>query len=233
MQLFGSILYGQIISIMLSFTNISVSFLNDAGLYPFLFTNQLMYNLLLILSLIRIKYVAGFYTWQLKQRNWKLLAQYIMMGLADVGANISLLKSFESTGSLTVVAIGKTNFCTLLTCRYLGSTASIFAMFLSMIFFRRKYALTHFIGTCIVTIGIVLLTFSKFRENTLSNDQTFAFLGTILAFTASFCYALSSVIQEMALKSESQSHYPNATLTAMGYQLEIAYSSSFLVFYQV
>lgn len=86
-------------------------------------------------------------------------------------------------------------------------------MILSIFLFKRKYLLLHGIGSAVVIMGLILINYSKYLEG-LVDGGNFKWTGTLLAFLAAICYALSNVLQEKVTKVEKG--YPFATLAMMG-----------------
>ncbi|CEO99625.1 unnamed protein product (mitochondrion) [Plasmodiophora brassicae] len=192
---------GQFLSLILSGTNIFYSLANDHGIYPAIFPNEIVYHIILVLSLCRPRTLY---------RSWKKRAPipaYVALGVVDLGANIAVLMSFEYTSAISVMII--------------TSTSAIFAMAMSMVAFRRRYTRVHMLGTAIVVVGLVLINYHKYLVQD-PDEKSFYWLGTFLAFVGAIGYALSNVINEYVSRWEPG--YPIASLAAMGFFASIASS---------
>lgn len=117
----------------------------------------------------------------------------------DYGGNYCVLKSFQLTSALSVILI--------------SSTSCISAMFLSIIFLRKRYDCNHAIGTIIVVAGIVLINISKYLD---TSEREFEIIGTILATVASLCFAASRVLQEYLVRAEGD-RFPFGVIFALGF----------------
>jgi solute carrier family 35 protein F1/2 len=205
-----AILYGQVLSAFLAGTNIFTKLMEQGGLNLPIFQNSIVYNTLLIATVFKGRYIFDFYR---KQRHSMILL-YVLMVIADVGANYSIVKSFSMTSSLSAMMI--------------SSLSSIFSMFVSMLVLKTRYKRTHYAGCLICGSGLGFILYSKLRTGDASNEN-FGWLGTVLALIAAICYAISNVLQEKS--SYSENGYPFATLGAMGF-LGSIFSSLLLHFTQ-
>ena len=127
--------------------------------------------------------------WNMKP--WK----YIFFAFADVEANFLVVKAYQYTTITSVM---------LLDCFTIPSV-----MLLSFLFLNRTYRWTHIVGVLICLTGLGLLVLSDYlrsiseeHHQTSENPWYYLLMGDAFCIVGSFCYAISNVAQEYALKSE-------------------------------
>ncbi|KAJ3320008.1 hypothetical protein HDV06_005742 [Boothiomyces sp. JEL0866] len=192
-----AVVYGQILSIILSSTFIFTQMVNLGDIYPYIFPNELMYHLLFLVCLLKLGYIINLYK---TKGTPVVVTSVVSMGAIDVLANMALLKSFEYTSGISVTLI--------------SSTSAILAVPMSYFLLKSRYNRWHGVGVIIVMIGLVFINWSKYDQN---GDQPsyFHVTGSILAALASLGFAASSVIQTKVIEDIDEG-YPWGALSGFG-----------------
>lgn len=192
-----AVLYGQVLSMILSSTFIFTQMVNQGYIYPYIFPNEMMYHLLFLICLLKAGYIINLYKTKV---NVTRFIYIIAMGAIDVLANMAMLKSFEYTSGISAVLI--------------SSTSAILAVPMSYFILKSRYNRWHAIGVAIVMVGLVFINWSKYDQNA-GEDASFKFTGSFLAALASLGFAASSVIQTKVIE-EIDEGYPWGALSGFG-----------------
>eukprot|EP00474_Spongospora_subterranea_P009451 CRZ09909.1 hypothetical protein [Spongospora subterranea] len=193
-RLFGTIICGQVISFIISGTNIFITLTHERNLNTEFFPNQIVYHVLLLIALIFSRRSFAFY----RTLPAKMFFLYGVLGCVDFAANVAVLKSFQYTSAISVMVF--------------SSTSTIFVMVFTIAIFGRRYNFLHGIGAFIVAIGIFLINYSRYLDEDTRGDV--GWMGMFLASMAAIGYAISNVVNEYVSRTESG--YPFGALGAMG-----------------
>ncbi|KAJ3270182.1 hypothetical protein HDV01_000461 [Terramyces sp. JEL0728] len=101
-----AVVYGQVLSIILSSTFIFTEMVNQGDIYPYIFPNELMYHLLFLICLFKTGYILNLYK---TKGNARVYLWVISMGCVDVLANMAMQKSFQYTSAISAVLISSTS----------------------------------------------------------------------------------------------------------------------------
>jgi solute carrier family 35, member F1/2 len=195
MSWISAVIYGQILSLLLSGTFIFTQLVNQAGVYSSIFPNELVYHLLFLIIIFKYNHIYQIFIKQTKGT----IALAVGMGLLDVASNVSMLKSFQYTSAVSAVLI--------------SSTSAVLAVPMSYFYLKTRYNMYHCLGILVVIIGIVIINFSKMQHD---DDQSFDYTGSILAALASFGFAASAVIQTRIIVLLDGDGYPWGALSIFG-----------------
>ncbi|XP_064574234.1 solute carrier family 35 member F2 isoform X3 [Zonotrichia leucophrys gambelii] len=122
----------------------------------------------------------------LKQRWWK----YLIVGLADVEANYTIVKAYQYT-NLTSVQ--------LLDC--FGIPA---LMALSWFLLRARYKLIHFVAVAICLLGVATMVGADILAGREEGEGSDVVIGDVLVLLAASLYAISNVGEEYIVKNLSR-----------------------------
>ena len=195
------LIWGQVLSLILSGAYIFNQLVNEIGVYSSLFPNEVMYFLLFLVCLPQSKFIFTLYkNTSANNRFWAF-----MLGAIDVLANTCMLKAFEYTSGVSAVLI--------------SSTSCIFTVPLAIIFLKAKYNIVHGGGILLAICGLVCINLSKYKRATDTYEDTnFDLTGTMLAVIAALGFASCSVIQTKIIsKIDNHDSYPWAALATYGF----------------
>ena len=196
MSWIAAVLYGQVLSLLLSGTFIFTQLVNKAGVYSSVFPNEIVYHLLFIIILFKYKHIYQIYL----RQSFATIALAVVMGVMDVTANVLMLKSFQYTSAISAVLI--------------SSTSAILAVPLSYFYLKTRYNLYHLLGILVVVVGIVLINISKMQGE--EEGTSFSVTGSILASLASLGFAASAVLQTRIIELLDGEGYPWGALSCFG-----------------
>ncbi|NXP64856.1 S35F2 protein, partial [Chloropsis cyanopogon] len=125
--------------------------------------------------------------WQiLKQRWWK----YIIVGLADVEANYTIVKAYQYT--------------TLTSVQLLDCFGIPVLMALSWFLLRARYRLIHFIAVAICLLGVGTMVGADILSGRSEGEGSDVVIGDVLVLLAASLYAISNVGEEYIVKNLSR-----------------------------
>ncbi|KAM4727448.1 solute carrier family 35 member F2 isoform 2-T2 [Anableps anableps] len=190
-RLLKTMAMGQVLSLLICGTAGSCRYLADAGVEAPMLQSFLNYGLLLltytpalcvrrgdtnILKILRAKW-------------WK----YVVMGLADVEANYTVVKAYQ--------------FTTLTSIQLLDCFVIPVLMILSCIFLKTRYRPLHFVAVVVCLLGVGAMVGADIiaggkQEST--SDVVHVVLGDGLVLLSSVLYAVSNLCQEHTVKNLSR-----------------------------
>lgn len=198
---FLPLIYGQIISLILSSTFIFIQLINEIGIFTSLFPLSLVYHILTVICISKWKLIRSIYAnTTFAHRVWLLI-----LGITDYTANFCMLKAFQFTSGPSAVLI--------------SSTSCLFTIPLAIVFLQAKYNSIHAAGTICVIFGMILINVSKFLSAANSKEDTnFELVGTLLATFAAMGFSITAVIQKrIASTLDRPGAYPWTAISSYGF----------------
>ncbi|XP_032432107.1 solute carrier family 35 member F2-like [Xiphophorus hellerii] len=187
-RLLKTIAMGQVLSLLICGTAGSCQYLADAGVETPMLQSFLNYALLLltytptlcihrgdanILKIVRTKW-------------WK----YLLMGLADVEANYTVVKAYQ--------------FTTLTSIQLLDCFVIPVLMVLSWIFLKTRYRPLHFVAVVVCLLGVGAMVGADIVAGRNQGSKSDVVLGDGLVLLSSVLYAVSNLCQEHTVKNLSR-----------------------------
>ncbi|KAK5610430.1 hypothetical protein CRENBAI_004865 [Crenichthys baileyi] len=187
-QLLKTIAMGQVLSLLICGTAGSCQYLADAGVETPMLQSFLNYALLLLtytLALCTHKGDTSFLK-VLRTKWWK----YLVMGLADVEANYTVVKAYQ--------------FTTLTSIQLLDCFVIPVLMVLSWIFLKTRYRPVHFVAVMVCLVGVGAMVGADIIAGRDQGSTSDVVLGDGLVLLSSVLYAVSNLCQEHTVKNLSR-----------------------------
>ncbi|NWT92868.1 S35F2 protein, partial [Urocynchramus pylzowi] len=188
-HIWKTVILGQMLSLFICGTAVTSQYLADRFQVnaPMLqsFINYVL--LLLVYTTVLVFRTGGDSVWQiLKQRWWK----YIIVGLADVEANYTIVKAYQYT--------------TLTSVQLLDCFGIPVLMALSWFILRARYKLIHFVAVAICLLGVATMVGADILSGRQEGEGSDVVIGDVLVLLAASLYAISNVGEEYIVKSLSR-----------------------------
>ncbi|NXQ13086.1 S35F2 protein, partial [Peucedramus taeniatus] len=188
-HIWKTIILGQMLSLFICGTAVTSQYLADKYQVntPMLqsFINYLL--LLLFYTTMLVFRTGSDSLWQiLKQRWWK----YLIVGLADVEANYTIVKAYQYT--------------TLTSVQLLDCFGIPVLMALSWFILRARYRLIHFVAVAICLLGVGTMVGADILSGRQEGEGSDVVIGDVLVLLAASLYAISNVGEEYIVKNLSR-----------------------------
>ncbi|XP_051903249.1 solute carrier family 35 member F2 [Hippocampus zosterae] len=187
-DLLKTLFMGQVLSLMICGTAVSCQYLADAGVETPMLQSFLNYALLLLsYSTILCTYTGDQNFLQvLKTKWWK----YLLMGLADVEANYTVVMAYRYT-TLTSIQ--------LLDCFVVPAL-----MLMSWFLLKTRYRPLHYIAVTVCLLGVGAMVGADILAGRDLGSTSDVMLGDSLVLISAVLYAVSNMCQEFTVKNRSR-----------------------------
>ncbi|KAK7926042.1 hypothetical protein WMY93_008352 [Mugilogobius chulae] len=187
-RLLKTIVMGQVLSLLICGTAVSCQYLADRQVETPMLQSFLNYTLLLLLytSVLCVRKGEQNLLHVLKSNWWK----YLVMGVADVEANYTVVKAYQ--------------FTTLTSIQLLDCFVIPVLMLLSWFLLKTRYRPVHFAAVVVCLLGVGAMVGADIlagRDQGSTNDVV---LGDGLVLLSAVLYAVSNVCQEDTVKRLSR-----------------------------
>uniref|UniRef100_A0A8C5T1K9 Solute carrier family 35 member F2 n=1 Tax=Malurus cyaneus samueli TaxID=2593467 RepID=A0A8C5T1K9_9PASS len=180
-----TVILGQVLSLFICGTAVTSQYLAETfQVNTPMLQSFINYCLLLLVYTTLLAFRTGCAgIWQiLKQRWWK----YIIVGLADVEANYSMVKAYQYT-NLTSVQL-------------LDCFGIPVLMALSWFLLRARYRLIHFFAVAICLLGVGTMVGADILAGRQEGEGSDVVIGDVLVLLGASMYAISNVGEEYIVK---------------------------------
>uniref|UniRef100_A0A3Q2TV20 Solute carrier family 35 member F2 n=1 Tax=Fundulus heteroclitus TaxID=8078 RepID=A0A3Q2TV20_FUNHE len=187
-RLLKTVAMGQVLSLLICGTAGSCQYLANAKVETPMLQSFLNYALLLLtytLTLCRRKGDANILE-VLRTKWWK----YLVMGLADVEANYTVVKAYQ--------------FTTLTSIQLLDCFVIPVLMVLSWIVLKTRYRPLHFVAVTVCLLGVGAMVGADIIAGRDQGSASDVVLGDGLVLLSSVLYAVSNLCQEHTVKNQSR-----------------------------
>lgn len=187
-RLLRTIVMGQLLSLMICGTAVSCKYLAEDKVETPMLQSFLNYALLLLVytSVLCIRKGERNILHILKTKWWK----YLVMGLADVEANYTVVKAYQ--------------FTTLTSIQLLDCFVIPVLMVLSWFFLKTRYKLIHFVAVVVCLLGVGAMVGADVLAGRDQGSTTDVILGDSLVLLSAVLYAVSNICQEHTVKNLSR-----------------------------
>ncbi|KAM3600777.1 uncharacterized protein V6R79_002431 [Siganus canaliculatus] len=187
-RLLRTIVLGQLLSLMICGTAVSCKYLAEEKVETPMLQSFLNYALLLLVytSILCIRKGERNILHILKTKWWK----YLVMGLADVEANYTVVKAYQ--------------FTTLTSIQLLDCFVIPVLMALSWFFLKTRYKLIHFVAVVVCLLGVGAMVGADVLAGRDQGSTTDVILGDSLVLLSAVLYAVSNICQEHTVKNLSR-----------------------------
>lgn len=187
-HLLKTIVMGQVLSLLICGTAVSCQYLADAGVETPMLQSFLNYALLLVIytTILCTRKADRNIVEILKTKWWK----YLIMGLADVEANYTVVKAYQ--------------FTTLTSIQLLDCFVIPVLMFLSWFILKTRYRLVHFVAVIVCLLGVGAMVGADILAGRDQGSSSDVVLGDSLVLLSAGLYAVSNVCQEYTVKNLSR-----------------------------
>ncbi|NXL74257.1 S35F2 protein, partial [Leptocoma aspasia] len=188
-HIWKTIILGQILSLFICGTAVTSQYLAEKyHVNTPMFQSFINYTLLLLVYTTMLVFRTGIGSlWQiLKQRWWK----YIIVGLADVEANYTIVKAYQYT--------------TLTSVQLLDCFGIPVLMALSWFLLGARYRLIHFVAVAICLLGVGTMVGADILSGRQDGEGSDVVIGDVLVLLAASLYAISNVGEEYIVKNLSR-----------------------------
>ncbi|KAM9348989.1 solute carrier family 35 member F2 [Symphorus nematophorus] len=187
-HLLKTVVMGQVLSLLICGTAVSCQYLANAGVETPMLQSFLNYALLLLVYTTILSTRKGDRNLLqiIKTKWWK----YLVMGLADVEANYTVVKAYQ--------------FTTLTSIQLLDCFVIPVLMVLSWFFLKTRYRLVHFIAVLVCLLGVGAMVGADILAERDQGSTSDVVLGDGLVLLSAVLYAVSNVCQEYTVKNLSR-----------------------------
>ncbi|NXT12420.1 S35F2 protein, partial [Prunella fulvescens] len=188
-HIWKTVILGQMLSLCICGTAVTSQYLAERyHVNTPMLQSFINYFLLLLVYTTMLIFRTGIDSlWQiLKQRWWK----YIILGLADVEANYSIVKAYQYT--------------TLTSVQLLDCFGIPVLMALSWFLLRARYKLIHFVAVAICLLGVGTMVGADILSGRQEGEGSDVVIGDVLVLLAASLYAISNVGEEYIVKNLSR-----------------------------
>ncbi|XP_039574668.1 solute carrier family 35 member F2 isoform X1 [Passer montanus] len=188
-RILKTVILGQVLSLFICGTAVTSQYLADKYQVntPMLQSFINYFLLLLVYTTMLVFRTGNDNLWQiLKQRWWK----YIILGLADVEANYTIVKAYQYT--------------TLTSVQLLDCFGIPVLMALSWFLLRARYRLIHFVAVAICLLGVGIMVGADILSGREEGEGSDVVIGDVLVLLAASLYAISNVGEEYIVKNLSR-----------------------------
>lgn len=187
-HLLKTIAMGQALSLLICGTAVSCQYLAEAKVETPMLQSFLNYALLLVTytSVLSFRKGDGNILQILKTKWWK----YLIMGIADVEANYTVVKAYQ--------------FTTLTSIQLLDCFVIPVLMLLSWFFLKTRYGLVHYVAVVVCLLGVGAMVGADIVAGRTEESGSNVLLGDSLVLLSATLYAVSNVCQEHTVKNLSR-----------------------------
>lgn len=187
-RLLKTIAMGQVLSLLICGTAVSCRYLADARVETPMLQSFLNYTLLLLVytTILCTRKGDRNLLHVLKTNWWK----YLVMGLADVEANYTVVKAYQYT--------------TLTSIQLLDCFVIPVLMLLSWFLLKTRYRVLHFVAVVVCLLGVGAMVGADILAGREQGSSTDVLLGDGLVLLSAVFYAVSNVCQEYTVKNRSR-----------------------------
>ncbi|XP_061754915.1 solute carrier family 35 member F2-like [Nerophis ophidion] len=187
-DLLKTLVMGQVLSLLICGTAVSCEYLAIAGVQTPMLQSFLNYTLLLLVyTTILCTHKGNRNIFQvLKTKWWK----YLLMGLADVEANYTVVMAYRYT--------------TLTSIQLLNCFVVPVLMLLSWFLLKTRYKLLHFIAVTVCLLGVAAMVGADILSGRDQGSTSDVVLGDSLVLISAVLYAVSNICQEFTVKNLSR-----------------------------
>lgn len=187
-HLLKTIIMGQVLSLLICGTAVSCQYLANAKVETPMLQSFLNYALLLLVYTTMLCTRKGDRNILqiLKTKWWK----YLVMGLADVEANYTVVNAYQ--------------FTTLTSIQLLDCFVIPVLMVLSWFFLKTRYKLVHFVAVGVCLLGVGAMVGADILAGRDQGSTSDVVLGDGLVLLSALLYAVSNVCQEYTVKNLSR-----------------------------
>lgn len=187
-RLLKTIAMGQVLSLLICGTAVSCQYLANAGVETPMLQSFLNYTLLLLVytTILCTRKGDRNLLHVLKANWWK----YLVMGLADVEANYTVVKAYQ--------------FTTLTSIQLLDCFVIPVLMLLSWFLLKTRYRLVHFFAVVVCLLGVGAMVGADILAGRNLGSSADVLLGDGLVLLSAVLYAVSNVCQEYTVKNLSR-----------------------------
>ncbi|XP_020792717.1 solute carrier family 35 member F2 isoform X2 [Boleophthalmus pectinirostris] len=190
-RLLKTVAMGQVLSLLICGTAVTCQYLVEEKVDTPMLQSFLNYALLLLV------YTTGLCTrkgdrnlWRVLRSNWW---KYLVMGLADVEANYTVVKAYQYT--------------TLTSIQLLDCFVIPVLMLLSWFFLKTRYRPLHFAAVMVCLIGVGAMVGADILAGRAQGSEEAVVLGDALVLVSASLYAVSNVCQEHTVKTLSTGEF--------------------------
>ncbi|XP_054611194.1 solute carrier family 35 member F2 [Dunckerocampus dactyliophorus] len=187
-HLLKTLVMGQVLSLLICGTAVSCEYLANAGVETPMLQSFLNYALLLLVytSILSTHKADHNILQVLKTKWWK----YLLMGLADVEANYTVVKAYRYT--------------TLTSIQLLDCFVIPVLMLMSWYLLKTRYKLLHFIAVAVCLLGVGAMVGADILAGRDQGSTSDVVLGDSLVLISAVLYAVSNMCQEFTVKTLSR-----------------------------
>ncbi|KAM9846638.1 solute carrier family 35 member F2 isoform 2-T2 [Aulostomus maculatus] len=187
-HLLKTIVMGQILSVLICGTAVSCQYLADAGVQTPVLQSFLSYALLLLVYTTVLSTHRGdrSIVQILKTKWWR----YLLMGLADVEANYTVVKAYQLT--------------TLTSIQLLDCFVIPVLMLMSWFLLKTRYRPLHFVAVTVCLLGVGAMVGADILAGRDQGSTSDVVLGDGLVLLSAVLYAVSNMCQEVTVKTLSR-----------------------------
>ncbi|XP_053827684.1 solute carrier family 35 member F2 isoform X1 [Vidua macroura] len=188
-HIWKTIILGQMLSLFICGTAVTSQYLAEKYRVntPMLQSFINYFLLLLVFTTMLVFRTGSDSLWQiLKQRWWK----YMIVALADVEANYTIVKAYQYT--------------TLTSVQLLDCFGIPMLMALSWFILRARYRLIHFVAVAICLLGVGTMVGADILSGRQEGEGSDVVIGDVLVLLAASLYAISNVSEEYIVKNLSR-----------------------------
>ncbi|XP_068456438.1 solute carrier family 35 member F2 [Clinocottus analis] len=187
-RLLKTVLMGQVLSLLICGTAVSCNYLALAKVETPMLQSFFNYVLLLLVytTILCTRKDDRNILQILKTKWWK----YLVMGLADVEANYTVVKAYQ--------------FTTLTSIQLLDCFVIPVLMVLSWFFLKTRYRLVHFVAVAVCLFGVGAMVGADILAGREQGSTSDVMLGDGLVLLSAVLYAVSNVCQEYTVKNLSR-----------------------------
>ncbi|KAM9781954.1 solute carrier family 35 member F2 [Syngnathus typhle] len=196
-DLLKTLLMGQVLSLMICGTAVSCQYLADAGVEVPMLQSFLNYALLLLAYSPFLCTHKGEQTFSqvLKSKWWK----YLLMGLADVEANYTVVMAYRYT--------------TLTSIQLLDCFVVPVLMVMSWFLLKTRYRPLHYVAVTVCLLGVGAMVGADMMAGRDQGSTSDVLLGDSLVLISAVLYAVSNMCQEFTVKNHTRVEF----LAMMGF----------------
>ncbi|XP_053703497.1 solute carrier family 35 member F2 [Synchiropus splendidus] len=190
-HLLKTILMGQVLSLLICGTAVSCEYLAEAGVEAPMLQSFLNYTLLLIVyTSILVSREGDSNIVQIIKKKW---GRYLLMAVADVEANYTVVKAYQ--------------FTTLTSIQLLDCFVIPVLMLLSWFFLKTRYRPVHFAAVAVCLLGVGAMVGADLLAGRKQGAASDVALGDSLVLVSAVLYGVSNVGQEFTVKQLSRVEY--------------------------
>ncbi|XP_018556378.1 solute carrier family 35 member F2 [Lates calcarifer] len=187
-RLLKTVVMGQVLSLLICGTAVSCQYLANAEVETPMLQSFLNYALLLLVytTILATRKGERNIVQILKTKWWK----YLVMSLADVEANYTVVKAYQ--------------FTTLTSIQLLDCFVIPVLMLLSWFFLKTRYRLVHFLAVMVCLLGVGAMVGADILAGRDQGSTSDVVLGDGLVLLSAVLYAVSNTCQEYTVKNLSR-----------------------------